>query len=111
MSACSDLLLGSTAGMVFEVSLESTDRKEKAAKRVLDLGDVREPIKGLLQLPLPSHRLLVLVATPSRLYAFAGSTPLATLFADYPDPSGKLYDTIKLQLVCAKMPAESVSCD
>ena len=74
--------------MIFEVSVESTDKKEKAVKRVLDLGDVREPIQGMQQLPLASSRLLVLVATPSTLYAFAGSTPVLSLFSAYPDPSG-----------------------
>lgn len=87
--ACRDVLLGTNAGMLFDFSIESSDKKERKVNRVLDLGDVREPIKGLQQLPLPGNRLMVLASTPSRLYAFTGSTPVQTLFAGYPDPAGE----------------------
>ena len=82
------MLLGSNAGLVFDFSMDAGDKRERGSKRVLDLGDVREPIRGLRQLPLAGSRLLVLLATPSRLYAFTGAPPLASLLAQYPDPAG-----------------------
>ncbi|KAK9789373.1 hypothetical protein WJX73_010275 [Symbiochloris irregularis] len=86
-SSTGEVLLGTNAGLVFDLSVEASDKRDRGSKKVLDLGDVREPVKGLRQLPLVNRRLLVLLTTPSRLYAFTGTAPLATLFAQYPDPA------------------------
>ena len=75
--------------MVLELVVDEKDKKEKGGKVVLDLSAAGEPVHGLQQLPLPNDRLLVLLTTPKRLYAFAGAGGLEAALSGYQDTSGR----------------------
>ncbi len=57
-------------------------------KELYNFEDMPEPIRGLEQRELPEDRMLVLVATPTRLYVFVGGPTLEALFVSYPDSAG-----------------------
>ena len=80
-----EVAVGTATGAILELSMEEKEKRERGGNVVLDL---EQPVRGLCQLALPSDRRLLLVTTPARLYAFAGSGSLQTIFSSYPDPSG-----------------------
>ena len=82
------MALGTETGKVISVVCNEKEKKERGAKTVLDLSEVQEPVKGLQQLLLPNDRLLLLVSTPKRLYAFCGPRQLEALGNSYPDAAG-----------------------
>ena len=88
MHACRPVLLGTRKGTLQALSVDEKDKKEAALSQLYDFEDMPEPVSGLHQQPLPGNKTLVLVATPSRLYAFIGGPTLEALFKSYPDSAG-----------------------
>lgn len=70
---------------------DEKERKERGGKVILDLSALKEPVRGLQQLPLQNDRLLLLLSTPTRLYAFCGPRDLGALPATYPTASGRSF--------------------
>lgn len=86
---CRPVILGTDKGKLLEISLEEKDKKDGPVKELYNFEDVPEPIRGIEQQDLSGDRLLLLVATPSRLYVFVGGPTSDALFASYPDSAGR----------------------
>lgn len=82
-----DIAVGTSEGKVVALSMEEKEKKERGGKTVLDISSGAQPIRGLAQLTIHQSRLLLLVSTPSRLYAFAGPDSLERLGEAYTSPS------------------------
>ena len=104
--SAADVLVGTSEGSLFELSLEATTTApppppkpfmfkssaptpptspERLFRKLLALDDVREPIAGL-HVDCVDGLYTVLAATPTRLYCFTGG---ATLTATLTGPGGK----------------------
>lgn len=81
--SCRDVAVGTTQGNIIALCFEEKEKKERGGKVVLDMSAIGETIKGIAQLPLPQERLLLLVSTSKRLYAFTGSSSLEKLGESY----------------------------
>jgi len=64
-----EIALGTAAGSVLSLVCDEKEKKERGAKAFLD-STAGESVTGLAQLLLPSGGLLLLLATPTCLYAF-----------------------------------------
>lgn len=78
--------MGSLAGGLNEVVIDEKDKKEKAARRVFQLQDSKDPITSVYQHQASQGQRLVLMATTNRLYVFSGKGSLETIFARYTSP-------------------------
>ncbi len=76
--------MGSEAGTLYGFCVEERDKKERHARPLYDMAERREAIVGAAQQGLPRGRTLLLVATPSRLYVFAGVGSADAVLASYP---------------------------
>ncbi|KAL3688498.1 hypothetical protein R1sor_014807 [Riccia sorocarpa] len=81
-----DIVLGTTTGQLFEMSVEEKDKKEKYVNKLFELSEMPEPFVGVQMETVgtgASTRYLVVAATPSRLYVFVGSGSLEATFQAY----------------------------
>lgn len=85
---CRDIAIGTESGTLVSIACDEKEKKEHGGKIVLDLSSLNEAVSGLQQLPLPDDRLLLLLSTPSRLYAFSGAADLESVAANYPPAAG-----------------------
>ena len=84
-----EVVLGDDAGGLHSFSADERDKRERAAAPLYAFeGRACAPITGLQQHALAGRRTLVLVATATRLHAFAGGPTLEALFSAYPESSG-----------------------
>ena len=84
-----EVVLGDDAGGLHSFAADERDRRDRAAAPLYALeGRACAPITGLQQHVLAGGRVLVLVATATRLYAFAGEPTLQAVFSAYPESSG-----------------------
>ena len=77
------MAVGTAQGSVIAVSFGEKEKKERGGKAVLDMSPSVEPIKGIVQLPLPQNQVLLLISTAKHLYAFRGSNSLEKLGDSY----------------------------
>ncbi|KAK9832068.1 hypothetical protein WJX81_003754 [Elliptochloris bilobata] len=85
-----EVVLGDDAGGLHSFSADERDKRERSAAPLYAFeGRTRTPITGLQQHALAGGRTLVLAATATRLYTFAGGPTLEALFSAYPE-SGDL---------------------
>ena len=84
-----EVVLGDDAGGLHSFAADERDKRERAAAPLYAFeGRACAPITGLQQHVLAGGRTLVLVATATRLHAFAGGPTLEALFSAYPESSG-----------------------
>ncbi|OAE21445.1 hypothetical protein AXG93_3506s1190 [Marchantia polymorpha subsp. ruderalis] len=81
-----DVVLGTTTGQLFEMSVEEKDKKEKYVNKLFEITEMPEPFIGVQMETVgtgASTRYLVLAATASRLYTFVGTGSLEATFQAY----------------------------
>lgn len=81
------VIVGDNKGQLLEVVLDEKEKRDPPVKALYSFEDAPAPITGLQQ-HLAQQKILVLVATVSRLYVFVGGKDLEPLFTAYPESAG-----------------------
>lgn len=78
-----DIAIGTSNGKIMSLVCDEKDKKEKLGQAWSVSEEHEEQIMGVCQVPLKHKRVLLLVSTASKMYAFTGPESIQQIGANY----------------------------